>query len=137
MEKTTKITKRAVLEDLIKIADTGAGELDWSDIRNYAENEIRILDNKVVKARERAAKAKEEADALTDAVFDATSNEFETIADIAERVVFDGEFSVSKVGHRLRKLVESGLVEKGELKFKPEGGKTTTRVAYKRVEDAE
>jgi len=134
MADTIKITKRMVLESLIEMADNGDGSVDWPDIRAYAVNELTLLDNKAKKAKERAEKAKAENDALGEAVYEATSTEPATLDVIAARVEFDGDFSVSKVGARLRRLKEQGRVDKVEVKVKPaEGGKTTTRVAYFRV----
>ena len=43
--------------------------------------------------------------------------------------------SAAKAAVRLKRLVDAGKAEKGEVKIKPEGGKTRTLVAYKRVDE--
>lgn len=135
---TNKITKRTVLESLIEAVNDGTINLDnypasAEDVRAYAENEIALLDRRAVKAKERAAEKKAEGDELTEVVYDALGDEFEPIADVLARI--EGEdLSAGKVGARLRKLVEMGRAEKGELKVKPaEGGKTRTLVAYRKI----
>lgn len=129
-----KVTKRMVLEAMIEEAN-GNGltpEVTWNDVRNYAMNEISLLDKRAVKAKERAEKNKAETDELMEIVYEAMNDDFEPIADIAARI--EGEdVTVGKVGARLRKLVEAGRAEKAELKVKREGEKTRTLVGYKRV----
>lgn len=129
-----KVTKRMVLEAMIEEAN-GNGltpEVTWDDVRNYAMNEISLLDKRAVKAKERAEKNKAETDELMEIVYEAMNDDFEPIADIAARI--EGEdVTVGKVGARLRKLVEAGRAEKSELKIKREGEKTRTLVGYKRV----
>ena len=129
-----KITKRMVLEAMIEVANGNdlPVDLTWDDVRNYAMNEISLLDKRAVKAKERAEKNKAETDELMEIVYEAMNDDFEPIADIAARI--EGEdVTVGKVGARLRKLVEAGRAEKAELKVKREGEKTRTLVGYKRV----
>ena len=129
-----KITKRMVLEAMIEVANGNdlTDDLTWDDVRNYAMNEISLLDKRAVKAKERAEKNKAETDELMEIVYEAMNDDFEPIADIAARI--EGEdVTVGKVGARLRKLVEAGRAEKAELKVKREGEKTRTLVGYKRV----
>lgn len=129
-----KITKRMVLEAMIEVANGNdlSADLTWDDVRNYAMNEISLLDKRAVKAKERAEKNKAETDELMEIVYEAMNDDFEPIADIAARI--EGEdVTVGKVGARLRKLVETGRAEKSELKVKREGEKTRTLVGYKRV----
>ena len=135
---TTKITKRVVLDALIAAANAGDINLDTyevsvEDVRNYAENEIALLDKRAVKAKERAAVKKAEGDDLLEVVFEALGEDFEPIADICSRI--EGEdVTVGKVGARLRKLVEAGRAERTELKVKPaDGGKTRTLVGYRKI----
>ena len=136
MEK--KITKRTVLEALIAAANEGnvhmmTEDVTVTDVIAYAENEIALLDKRAERAKVRAEKAKAEADELTEVVYAAMTDEFETIADIATRIE-GADVTVGKVGARLRKLVDLGRAEKGELKIKGEdGSKTRVLVAYKRA----
>ena len=135
-----KITKRNVYEALINLVETG--ELAYTtdegsvtvtgdELKAFAENEIALLDKKAVKAKERAAAKKTEADELTETVAAAMTEEFESIATIAARI--EGEdVSAAKVAYRLRKLVEAGRAEKGELTIPGgEGVKARKVVAYR------
>ena len=135
-----KITKRNVFEALINLVETGNLEfaieggvqvISGDELKAFAENEIALLDKKAVKAKERAAAKKTEADELTETVFGAMTEEFESIATIAARI--DGEdVSAAKVAYRLRKLVEAGRAEKGELTIPGgEGAKARKVVAYR------
>ena len=95
-------------------------------------HEIELLDNKAAKAKETAAKKKTEGDALTDAVMAALTDEFCTIADIAERVEFDGEFSAAKVQYRLGALVKNGTAVKEQITV-GEGENKRKLMGYKLV----
>lgn len=114
-----KLTKRNVYEALINYATTGVmsydgNEITAEDLAAFAENEIVLLDKKAEKAKERAATKRAEGDALTDAVRDALTGEFEPIADIAARI--EGEdVTVSKITYRLGQLVKAGEAEKAQI----------------------
>lgn len=134
---TSKLPKRTVLETIIAAVDAGDLYLDSyeassDDIKAYAINEIELLDKRAAKAKERAAVKKAEGDELTEVVYEAMSDEFEPIADVLARIEGD-DLSAAKVSARMRKLVEAGRAEKGEIKVKPEGGKTRTLVAYRKL----
>jgi hypothetical protein len=134
---TSKFTKREILESIINAVDAGIltvadGDITPADVKAFAENEIGLLDRRAIKAKERAAAKKEEADELLDVVETVLGDEFESIPDILARI--EGEdLTASKVSAKLRKLVDLGKAEKGELKVKPEGGKTRTLVAYRKI----
>jgi hypothetical protein len=141
-----KITKRNVYEALINYATEGAMEftdkegalieITPEDIKAFAENEISLLDKKAAKAKENAAKKKDEGDELYDAVRSALTDEFATIADIAATI--EGEdVTVSKVTYRLNKLVAAGEAEKADVKVGGEDGKKTRTVKAFRLASAE
>lgn len=114
-----KLTKRSVYEALINYATTGVmsydgNEITAEDLAAFAENEIALLDKKAEKAKERAAIKRAEGDALTDAVRNALTSEFEPIADIAARIEGD-DVTVSKITYRLGQLVKNGEAEKDQL----------------------
>ena len=114
-----KLTKRSVYEALINYAATGVmsydgNEITAEDLAAFAENEIALLDKKAEKAKERAATKRAEGDALTDAVRDALTSEFEPIADIAARIEGD-DVTVAKVQYRLGQLVKAGEAEKAQI----------------------
>ena len=112
---TQKLTKKDKLTAIIATL-TGAGtDVAIDELVAYCENEIILLDKKAAKAKENAAKKRAEGDELTDAVRAAMSTEeFETIADIAARI--DGpDVTASKVTYRLTQLVKNGEAEKQEI----------------------
>ena len=135
-----KITKRNVFEALINLVETGNLEfaieggvqvISGDELKAFAENEIALLDKKAVKAKERAAAKKTEADELTEVVFAALTDEFETIKTIKTRLDME-DVSEQKVAYRLRKLTEAGRAEKGELTIPGgDGVKASRKVAYK------
>ena len=109
MEK--KITKRDNFNAIIEVlTDTGR-----EDLADVIKHEIELLDNKAAKAKATAAKKKTEGDALSDAVAAALTDEFCTIADITDKVVFDGEVSTAKVQYRLNDLVKRGIATKEQV----------------------
>lgn len=128
-----KITKRNVYDALINYAVAGVMEFTDKDgvaievtpdyIKEFAENEIELLNKKAAKAKERGAKKKEENDELTDAVYAVLTDDFMTIADVAAAI--EGEdVTASKVTYRLNKLVAAGLAEKADIKVGDEKKRT-------------
>ena len=112
-----KITKREMYTAIAEGVKSGTFEYDVDDIVAFCEKEIASLDAKAVKAKERAAAKKAEADVLYDQVKDAlNADEFQTIADIAATVAeVNADATVSKVTYRLTKLVEAGVAEKTDV----------------------
>lgn len=141
-----KITKRNVYEALINYATEGVMEFSDKDgamievtpedIKAFAENEISLLDKKAAKAKENAAKKKDEGDELYNAVRAALTDEFATIADIAAAIE-DEDVTISKVIYRLNKLVAAGEAEKADVKVGGEDGKKTRTVKAFRLVSAE
>lgn len=143
MEKTTK---RNIYEALINYATEGIMEFTDKDgsvievtpdyIKAFAENEIALLDKKAAKAKETAAKKKDEEDELYEAVRNALTDEFATIADITAAI--EGEdVTVSKTTYRLNKLVAAGIAEKTDIKVGGEDGKKTRTVKAFRLATTE
>lgn len=143
MEKTTK---RNIYEALINYATEGIMEFTDKDgsvievtpdyIKAFAENEIALLDKKAAKAKETAAKKKDEGDELYEAVRNALTDEFATIADITAAI--EGEdVTVSKTTYRLNKLVAAGIAEKTDIKVGGEDGKKTRTVKAFRLATTE
>ena len=106
-----KITKR---DNFTTIAGILA-EAGHDTLVEFINHEIELLDNKAAKAKANAAKKKVEGDALTDAVAAVLTDELTVIADIAEKVVFDGEVSVAKVQYRLNALEKAGKARKEQI----------------------
>ena len=128
----TKLTDRQIYTAIVEgTFDT----LDVDTVVEWAEKKIAQLDKKAAKAKELAAAKKAEGDALTDAVLEALTNEFETIGEIAARIVGDG-VTAAKVSYRLNQLSkeDNASVEKGEIVLKGETGKGARHlVAYRLV----
>lgn len=131
MADTEKITERKIYT---AIAEGTLEDLDADVVAAWAEKKIAQLDRKAAKAKENAQKKKAEGDALTEAVREALTNEFETIADIAGRIEGE-EVTVSKIAYRLNALfkTEGSGVEKGEVVVKDDNNKTRHLVGYRIV----
>lgn len=136
---TVKITKREKLDTLIGLLD---GTLSFDDdavdcdmLIAFCNHEKELLDKKAASAKAAAAKKKEESDALTEVVFAALTDEFESIPDITAKVQeVDAEATVGKVQNRLNKLANAGRAEKAQAKVNDgEGSKARKIVVYKAV----
>ena len=119
-----KITKREMFEALVNYANgehmvfEKEGEMvivTLDELKAFAENEIALLDKKSVKAKERAAAKKAEADELMDKVKAVLTGEYQTTADLVI-AIDDEEATAGKVQARLKKLVDIGVVEKTDMK---------------------
>ena len=129
----TKITKREMFANIINVFQTGESAYDPADVIAFCEKEIASLDAKAVKAKERAAAKKAEADVLMDQVKDALTDEFAPIADIAAAVAeVNPDATVAKITYRLTRLVAEGCVEKTQITIPAtEGGKSRKVQAYR------
>ena len=124
-----KITKKQMFEGMV--AYFRGEDTDISDVQfaEFCEAQIADLDKKAAKAKERAAAKRAEADKLTEVVFDTLTDEFKTIAEIAEAVAGvltedeAAEVSTQKITARLTKLVKAGDVEKEQVTREIEGKK--------------
>ena len=96
------ITKRDMFEAIKETFETGACKFDAATVIAFCDKEIASLDTKAVKAKERAAARKAEADVLMDQVRDALTDEFRTIADIAADVAeVNADATISKITYRV------------------------------------
>ena len=131
----TKITKREMFANIINVFQTGESAYDPADVIAFCEKEIASLDAKAVKAKERAAAKKAEADVLMEQVKDALTDEFAPIADIAAAVAeVNPDATVAKVQYRLGKLVEAEVAEKTDLTIPAaEGGKSRKVKGYRLI----
>lgn len=125
MEKITKAQKYAMIEDILNTVD---GE-NIDMLIEFVQAEQNALANKAAKAKAKAAEKKTEIDELGNAVMQVVTAEPQTRDEIFAN--FDGEdVSIAKVGARLTRLVELGLVAKTEVKVTNAAGKKTTKMAY-------
>ena len=130
-----RITKREMFANIISVFQTGESAYDPADVIAFCEKEIASLDAKAVKAKERAAAKKAEADVLMEQVKDALTDEFAPIADIAAIVAeVNPDATVAKVQYRLGKLVEAEVAEKTDLTIPAaEGGKSRKVKGYRLI----
>ena len=131
--KENRITKR---DNFTTIAGILA-EAGHDTLVEFINHEIELLDNKAAKAKANAAKKKVESDALTDAVEAALTDELTIIADIAEKVEFEGETSIARVQYRLNALEKAGRARKEQITV-GEGTSKRKLMAFARADvDAE
>ena len=110
MEK--KMTKKEYFEAIIEMA-TGA---EREDIVVFAKEQIKQLDKKAAKAKEKAAEKKAEVDEIYVAVQGILTEENQTIDEITAQVQIE-DITRQKVINRLTKLVNAGIAEKDMQKF--------------------
>ena len=128
-----KITKREMFEAIKETFETGSCKFDAEVVMAFCDKEIASLDAKAVKAKERAAAKRAEADELMTQVREALTGEFQTIADIATAVAeVSADATVSKVTYRLTRFVEAGIAEKTQVTIPAtDGGKARKVQAYR------
>jgi hypothetical protein len=127
MEKITKAQKYAMIEDILNTVD--GDNIDM--LIEFVQAEQAALANKAAKAKAKAAEKKTEIDDLGNAVLgvlDGTPKTRDEVFALVED--FSNDVSVAKVGARLTKLVDAGLIVKNEIKAVTASGKKTTRMAY-------
>lgn len=132
MEK--KITKKEMFEAIKAGCATGTWSVSDTEIIEFCDNEIALLDKKAAKAKERQAEKRAANDELTDAVRAALTDEFTVIADIAAKVAetYGEDCTVAKVTYRLGQLVKNGEAENTDVKIAGgEGQKSRTIKAYR------
>ena len=105
MEK--KMTKKEMFEKIMAAMATDV------EVVEFCEKEIAALDKKAAKAKEAAAKKREEADELLEVVKSILTCEFQTLGDIAAQIEGEG-VSVQKIAARTRKLGDCGYAGKEE-----------------------
>ena len=132
MEKT-KMTKREMYEAIKAGAQTGEWTISDTELVEFCDKEIELLDKKAAKAKEAAAKRKSEGDALTALVRAALTDELQTIADVTVKVAeSDPEATTHKVQYRLSQLEKNGEAEKAKISIGGEDGEKKREVmAYK------
>jgi len=127
-EKITKKMRFEALQDLIGVAEEMNIEgFNFAELNAFCMNEIELLDRKSAKAKERAAKAKEETDDLKDMVYDVLTPEFMTKDEVVEAVQKahpDYEKATAgRIVNRLATLVREDVVEKGTATIGETGAK--------------
>ncbi len=141
---TKKITKREQYAAILNILDAAQnaieldmGEITYDTLSEFINDEIRLLDNKAAKAKERAAAKKVEGDALREDIYNVLSDtEYMTINDIVKALDRE-DVTPNMVTARLTQLVspEIARVEKDVVSVPAsgEGGKSKKLSGYRRL----
>ena len=134
----SKLTKKNIYDALINFANSGAMEctigeekhtITSEELFNFATNEKAQLEKKNVAARKRAAD-KAAADELLNAVASVLTDEFQTIAEVTDRI--EGtDVTTAKIQYRLNSLVKAGEAEKQEMKVTGADGKKRIVMGYR------
>ena len=85
-----------------------------ADLNAFIDAQLAILAKRKESAAVRAAKKREESDALTDTIYDVLTEEFATVDEIVAAVA-DPEVTRNKVIARLSKLIKAGKVIKDNV----------------------
>lgn len=133
MAETKKVTKKEWYAEIRKIIE--AADVENKDgVLEFIDNQVKLLEAKAAKAQENAAKKKADGDNLREAVYNVLTTELQTIDQITEQVVIEGEdITRNKVTARLTQLVKADMAVKDTVKT-DDGRKVT---AYKVAENAE
>lgn len=136
-----KITKKQMFEGMIAYFCGEDTEMTEGQFVEFCKAQIADLDKKAAKAKERAAAKRAEADELTNVVYGVLTDEYQTIADIAEAVVLElgeeaaAEVSAQKISARLTKLFKAEMIEKEQVSIEVDG-KKTKKMGYRKIEVA-
>lgn len=112
MEEKKKMTKKEYFEAIIKVLS----EDNHTDLINFCQDQIVLLDNKSKKAKEKAVEKKANGDALRQLVQDTLTQEYQTISEIYSKIENQEQYSKAKVTSRLTQLVKAGLADKTDIK---------------------
>lgn len=112
MEEKKKMTKKEYFEAIIKVLS----EDNYTDLINFCQDQIVLLDNKSKKAKEKAVEKKANGDALRQLVQDTLTQEYQTISEIYSKIENQEQYSKAKVTSRLTQLVKAGLADKTDIK---------------------
>ena len=126
MEKITKAQKYAMIEDILNTVD--GDNIDM--LIEFVQAEQAALARKATKAKEKQVEKKTEVDELGNAVMQVLNGEPKLREDVLALVADFEEVTLAKVGSRLTKLFDLGLIQKTEVKATTASGKKTTRMAY-------
>lgn len=129
MDKT--VTKREVLKGLITLAETGECTLAAEDIKTFAEKEIASMDKRAAADKKRREAKAAESDEITEAVYEALTDEPMFAEEILDKLGLD--MPKSKLIPKLTKLVEAERVVKSKKRYKNDEGKSSEKTMYARA----
>lgn len=127
MEKEKKMTKRDYFEEIKGIVE-GTEVENKSELIYFLESQITSIENKAIKAKERAAAKKEAGDELRETVKSVLTSEFQTAEEITAKIDAE-DISKAKVIARLTQLVNLGEAVKEATKTEDSKSKMTYRLA--------
>ena len=131
---TVKITKKDYFNAIMAMTNGEASDISADNIVAFCEKEIAALDQRAVKAKERAAAKRAEGDELQNLVLSVLTDEPATRVEVFDRVVAtgeaDAEVSLAKVGYRLTALCGAEKAVKTEVVVTGEDGKNKKLAAY-------
>lgn len=111
-KKITKTMYFMQIRDILdELNDSGAND----ELIEFVNKQIEQIENKALKAKERAEKVKAEGDALRELVKSYLTEEYVT-ADEITSAINDPEVTKAKVVNRLSALIKLNFVEKATLK---------------------
>jgi DNA-binding transcriptional ArsR family regulator len=132
MENTTKKTKTMLFEELREIViDVVKDEEKQNELVDFIDKQIELLVKRKAAAADRAAKKKEESDALTEEILGLIGEDLVTVDEIVIAINRE-DVTRNKVTARLGKLFKSGAIVKETVKV--DGNK---RMAYKLADVAD
>ena len=129
MEKT--VTKREVLEGLITLAETGECTLAAEDIKTFAEKEIASMDKRAAADKKRREAKAAESDEITEAVYEALTDEPMSAEEILDKLGLD--MPKSKLIPKLTKLVKAERAVKSKKRYKNDAGNSSEKTMYARA----
>lgn len=112
MEEKKKMTKKEYFEAIIEVLSKD----NHTDLINFCQDQIVLLDNKSKRAKEKAVEKKTNGDALRQLVQDTLTEEYQTISEIYSKIGDQEQYSKAKVTARLTQLVKAGLADKTDIK---------------------
>jgi DNA-binding transcriptional ArsR family regulator len=132
MENTTKKTKTMLFEELREIViDVVKDEEKQNELVDFIDKQIELLVKRKAAAADRAAKKKEESDALTEEILGLIGEDLVTVDEIVIAINRE-DVTRNKVTARLGKLFKNGAIVKETVKV--DGNK---RMAYKLADAAD
>ena len=120
-----KKTKAMYFSELREMVENWVDREDQDDLLEFIDKQLETLEKRKVSAAERAAKKREESDAMTEQILAQIGEELQTVDEIVA-AIDDETVTRNKVTARLGKLVKAGTIEKEAIKV--DGNK---RMAYR------
>ena len=110
-----KITEKEMYEVIKSIVAGEEVEVSAEEIIAFCDKKLTALENKAAKAKEKAEAKKTEADVMSEEILKVLSaDEFMSIADITAALPEELEATVAKVTYRVSRVLK-GKVEKGDV----------------------